>query len=302
MVGKRAAALGRWLTLIGAVGQVGAIGGAALQRSDGAGALGTGSPAQAVFLASLGITLAGLLLVVGGALAGQTERGRAAPLRALVAAAIAAMLLLGGGSFAYALRNSHPPGVVADSSIHFKNTQLDALEGGFHQDHAETPITYAQLKAVTAMLDTMRQASARFKDIAVARAEGYQQITQDIPMLGAHLVNFDIARQGTFDPAQPPILLYEQAQGRWNLVGVSFLLPKQGATDPQPEVIPGNLAAWHDHTNLCVTRNLQVSVRSQKACLTRNGVWLKDTGWLLHVWVWKDSPQGVFSHVNSNVN
>jgi hypothetical protein len=246
----------------------------------------------------------GLLLVVGAALVRRGDDGQRGALRAITAVVVAAVLILAGGSFAYALQSTQAAArTAADTSVHFKNAQLEALEGGFHQaDQPEVAVTYAQLKAMTDMLATMRAASARYRDVNVALAAGYSQVSQDIPMLGAHFVNFDIAGEGTFDPARPPILLYEKVKGRWNLVGVSYLMPKHSPNEAPPTVIPGPLAVWHDHTNLCFNpHSLAIAVLDEKSCLARADMWLRDTGWMIHVWIWKDSPQGVFSHVNSNV-
>ncbi|GAC1427453.1 MAG: hypothetical protein NVSMB65_00020 [Chloroflexota bacterium] len=294
-------AIGRWATLVGVLLQVVGLGTTVLRQ--GASSDTSGGPGFVVFLLGLGLTLLGLLLFLGATLAGRRESGSRGMVRVAGAVAVTAVLVLAGGSFAYALQNSRAVGAHSDAAVHFKNAELEALEGGFHQDnHTEVPVTYDQMMKVSAMLGTMRAASAPYKDVNAALAAGYQQITQDIPMLGAHFVNFSYLRDGAFDPSRPPILLYERAHARWNLVGVSYLVPRRSATDSQPDVIPGPLAVWHDHQNLCITRALHIAVLNEQQCVAKNAFWLRDTGWMVHVWIWKDSPQGVFSHVNSTVN
>jgi hypothetical protein len=74
-------------------------------------------------------------------------------------------------------------------------------------------------------------------------------------------------------------------------------MPKTLGDDTPPVTALGGLAQWHYHADLCFTAGGNVTITvSAKQC---RGVFQAETAWLLHVWVWKDSPEGVFSHANS---
>src|SRR5947209_19248835 len=95
----RLAQTGRWITLLGVLLQGAGLGVAALrpagQPAAGGDALAaTGGPGHVLFLAGLALTLAGLLLVGGAALAGRAEAGSRGALRAVGAVVVAAVLIL----------------------------------------------------------------------------------------------------------------------------------------------------------------------------------------------------------------
>jgi hypothetical protein len=74
-----------------------------------------------------------------------------------------------------------------------------------------------------------------------------------------------------------------------------YQLPKTDGVDTPPVTPLGPLANWHYHTDLCFTAS-GVVIRDAAGC---GGVFVAETDWLLHVWAWKDSPEGVFNHANS---
>jgi hypothetical protein len=60
----------------------------------------------------------------------------------------------------------------------------------------------------------------------------------------------------------------------------------------------GSLAQWHYHSNLCF--DLRTAVVSEAATAAQcQGRFAFETPWLLHAWIWIDSPEGVFDHANS---
>jgi len=89
-----------------------------------------------------------------------------------------------------------------------------------------------------------RVAAQRYRDVAVAGADGY---TGPLSVAGAvHLVRVDrvVGPGGTIDPTRPSALLYEHDHGRYELRAAVYVLAEH---DRQP---PGALRGldWHRHT------------------------------------------------------
>jgi hypothetical protein len=116
-----------------------------------------------------------------------------------------------------------------------------------------------------------------------------------------HVINPSITR---FDPATPRTLLYEPtADGEgWVLVGVGYRTPFKPRP---PRGFAGPLDSWHNHENRCVLADDLTVVNAESGIdcrLMGGGGFLRQTGWLLHVWLYEDSPYGIFSHYNPNVD
>lgn len=162
------------------------------------------------------------------------------------------------------------------------------------------PISDRELEVLSAQLASARASTAKYKDIDVARANGYIQVTQFIPGLGLHMVNLKIYNSG-FDPAHPPILLYQPAaDGHLVLVGVAYTFPH--TSDTPPAGFAGGLDVWHFHTDLCFLQNGAVTIAPDAAsCKSLKGVFQAETQWLLHAWIWKSNPDGLFTESNPQV-
>jgi hypothetical protein len=65
----------------------------------------------------------------------------------------------------------------------------------------------------------------------------------------------------------------------------------------------GGSDAWHYHSDLCFQRGGSVTIAvDDAACKAVGGlVFQKQTAWLLHAWIWKQNPDGVFTEVNPRV-
>jgi hypothetical protein len=181
-----------------------------------------------------------------------------------------------------------------------------ALDPSRHTHGEEINVSWEQIRAADAALSTARAATEKYRDVNLARADGYIQVTQVIPGLGAHFVHPALLAAGTFDPARPPILLYDSTpDGGFELVGVSWSLPKRPGDDTPPTSPLGPLAAWHYHTDLCFrvrAGSPVVSVNSAAGCRAAGGLYVRETGWMVHAWIYRASPEGVFSHQNSAVH
>jgi hypothetical protein len=151
------------------------------------------------------------------------------------------------------------------------------------------------------MLAQAKQATAKYRDIAAARADGYIQVTQFVPGLGLHMAKVASALTGTFDYAHPNILLYQPtSSGGLDLVGVAYSVPHRGPDSP--EGFPGGQDVWHYHTNLCFLADGSVTIAPDRdACKAHGGYFQSQTPWLLHAWIWKTNPAGVFTEYNADV-
>lgn len=183
------------------------------------------------------------------------------------------------------------------------NTQPGSGNMMPHPSHAAgSPITYTELKKTAAELERARQATAKYQDVHVAEAAGYQEVGPDIPGMGVHFV-LTLEPNG-FDIEKPPILLYQKdaaAPGGYSLVGVSYLWNAPEGPDGQPldPPFPKSLALWHRHANICVLPHLDNPHGLTEAqCRERGGHFVAQSQWLVHAWIWKDNPAGVFSPEN----
>ena len=143
-------------------------------------------------------------------------------------------------------------------------------------------------KPAGALVNVVRDATERFKDVAVAEAEGYALMFgcvsgPDSGAMGLHYVNLSLVTDNVLDPARPEIVIYEPLpNGKLKLIGADFLVFADGwhaANEKTPE-LGGQLMHLFESPN-------------------RFG--LPDF-YTLHVWAWKDNPSGTFSNWHSNVS
>ena len=176
---------------------------------------------------------------------------------------------------------------------------------GMHTHAAGVPVTYAELKNTVTQLELAHQATAKYQDVHVAEAEGYRPIGPDFPGAGVHYVlTLD---PKTFEAEKPPILLYEKdpaAPNGYSLVGVTYLLKAEAGPDGQPMTspFPKALARWHRHDHLCIFQDgSNPHGFTENQCREKGGHFIAETQWMLHAWIWRDSPSGVFSAENPTV-
>ena len=175
-----------------------------------------------------------------------------------------------------------------------------------HQSHsAGVPVSFAELKHTVNQLERARQATAKYQDVHVAEAEGYQAMGPNVPGMAVHFVLTLEPKE--FDIEKPPILLYEKnpdAPGGYSLVGVTYLWNGAAGPDGQPlnAPFPKSLAHWHRHANICVLAGLlNPHGLTESQCREQGGHFVAEAPWMVHAWIWKDSPSGVFSEVNPTV-
>src|SRR5438132_574301 len=117
------------------------------------------------------------------------------------------------------------------------------------------PLLAAGARAPEDVVAEVRRATARYADVATARADGYLQASGMEARHGYHFVQPATQARalatGTLDLAAPPVLLYVERDGLWQLVGVEYALPSV----PRDDALPG--AAWHTHEASCHYRDFR---------------------------------------------
>jgi hypothetical protein len=169
-------------------------------------------------------------------------------------------------------------------------------------------VSFTELQATVDALRRARAATEKYQDVRAAEADGYRSFGPYVRGQGLHYVNPRLAAASRgIDIERPPILLYandESVRGGLKLVGVSYLLAAPTGTDGQPvdAPFPRALAAWHRHNDICLFPNRSVLIGASEAdCQQRGGRFIAETDWMVHAWIWKDSPAGVFSPTNPDV-
>jgi hypothetical protein len=152
--------------------------------------------------------------------------------------------------------------------------------------NAQHDMTADQSKA-GALLKIVRDSTARFQDVAAAEAEGYALqfgcvSGPDSGAMGLHFVNGALVNSGIIDATHPQIVIYEPtASGRLRLIGADFLVlaDSWNAKHSGPPELMGQLFHLFDAPN-------------------RFGL---PAFYTLHVWAWKDNPNGAFVNWHPNV-
>ncbi len=134
----------------------------------------------------------------------------------------------------------------------------------------------------------VREATERYRDVEVARAAGYELMFgcvsgPDGGAMGLHFVNLALVGDGVLDPEKPEIVIYEPLpDGRLRLIGADYLV---------------FASAWHA-TN-AATPQLMGQLLHLFQSPNRYG--LPDF-YTLHVWAWKDNPDGTFVNWHPHVS
>ena len=215
---------------------------------------------------------------------------------------VTAIVLLAAGGLAARDEQSVPPAAVPHAHGGSQTAASTMHTADAHSHGAPVPaVTFAELERTAEELSAARRATERYQDVRAAEAAGYRAIGPNVPGMGIHYVR--PSDPGRFSVTEPPILLYERdaAAGSLRLVGVSYLFVAPGDADGQPAnpPFPKALTSWHKHNNVCVLPDSSASVElSEAQCASRGGRFTAETSWMLHAWIWKDSPAGVFSPTN----
>lgn len=195
------------------------------------------------------------------------------------------------------LPHSHTTTSTTPTAVKSADGAAPMGEGSAHTHGTEAPISAAQLAAASTFVAQVKASTAKYEDIKLAMADGYAQITQDLPGIAAHFVKAAyLADSVMMDPTKPEFLLYtRRLDGNWRLVGTMFYAGL--GAEPAPNYF-GALDAWHLHENLCFAAGGVRTTASQAEC--KGGLFVRKTNWQLHVWT-VDDADGVFAHDYSKI-
>ena len=157
------------------------------------------------------------------------------------------------------------------------STTVDAVQSKSAQSaNAEENVinNYTDLSPQTAWeLQQARAATARYRNINNAIADGYSNINVDVENMGHHYMNSNLV-DATFDIRKPEILVYNMNEnGSQELVAVEYAVPLIYA---KPEGFTGSADVWNGDAGFPL--------------------------WLQHAWVWAYNPDGVFNWTNPLVH
>lgn len=128
-------------------------------------------------------------------------------------------------------------------------------------------------------LATIRRATARYHSLDAAIADGFVflhgcEVRLDERPVGTVYINFQRLLDGAIDPSLPDGLIYEPRGDKApRLVGVEFAVPFALWTAPQPPRFLGATFQREDEFGV----------------------------FGLHVWLWRNNPEGLFAEANPNV-
>lgn len=146
----------------------------------------------------------------------------------------------------------------------------------------------AKGSAMSNLVLTVRQATAKYQDVGVAEADGYASTVNCVSgenegAMGIHYANGNLLGDGAVDAEHPEMLIYEpKPSGALQLVGVEYVTFASEWDAGHPGVPPalmGQLFDYHGSPN-------------------RYGL---PALYALHVWAWKQNPKGTFSEWNPTV-
>jgi len=139
-------------------------------------------------------------------------------------------------------------------------------------NHPELPASF---------VDQVRAATQFFRD---APPNGYDQFLECVSgpqegAMGVHFVNFSLV-DGDLNVDTPEALVYERKNGALRLVAVEYIVPVAAWKQSLPPTLEGQSFQLVDFPN-------------------RFGI---DAFYELHVWAWRDNPNGAFVDWNPHVS
>jgi hypothetical protein len=156
--------------------------------------------------------------------------------------------------------------------------ELEAAQHTFHDG----------AKSSSAFIELVRQATEPFRDVANVPA-GYGPTLgcvsgPDQGAMGVHFVNGALVGNDSLDPKQPEALIYEFKEGTARLVGVEFIVLAE---------------LWHQTHDLTDPPVLEGQLLHLVESPNRFGL---PAFYELHVWAWRDNPNGAFVDWNTRVS
>ena len=137
------------------------------------------------------------------------------------------------------------------------------------------------------LVESVRQATRNFKDIDAAESVGYGLFHGCVSgpqegAMGIHYVNGDLVGDGEVDAQHPEALIYELRDGRLRLVGVEYVVIAE-AWDANHETPPALMGQVFHYVGAPNRYKIPAFYE-------------------LHVWAWKQNPNGMFTDWNPKVS
>jgi hypothetical protein len=118
------------------------------------------------------------------------------------------------------------------------------------------PATAADSARARRVAADLKRAIAKYADTSAAVADGYRMFAPNIKNQRVfHFTNYGrgFKEAFRFNDEQPTSLLYKRAaDGRLQLVGAMYTMPKRTTPEKLDERIPLSIAHWHRHVNWCL--------------------------------------------------
>jgi hypothetical protein len=157
----------------------------------------------------------------------------------------------------------------------------------FAADNAATKHSAHEQPVPATLVQLVRDGTRQYINVNNATAAGYGSFLgcvagTDHGAMGVHYVNLTLLGNLTLDPAQPQALIYEPHDRKMTLVGVEFILDSASwlaANNNTPPVLDGQVFNFVGAPN-------RFNINSF---------------FELHVWAWRDNPQGAFVDWNNRV-
>ena len=137
------------------------------------------------------------------------------------------------------------------------------------------------------LVNAVRQATTHFTDVEAAKSAGYGLFHGCVSgpqegAMGIHFVNGDLVGDGAVDASHPEALIYEFRNGRLQLVGVEYVVIAEAwdANNDMPPTLMGQVFQYVGAPN-----RYRIPAFYE-----------------LHVWAWKQNPNGMFTDWNPMVS
>jgi len=155
------------------------------------------------------------------------------------------------------------------------------------QETDQTHAAHAAKPAPAKLVQLVRDATGQYINVNAATAAGYQPFLgcvsgPDHGAMGFHYVNSALVGDGVLDASKPEVLIYEASGGALQLVGVEFVVLADAwlQSHTSPPVLEGQSFQFVPSPN-------------------RYGL---PAHFELHVWAWRDNPNGAFVDWNNKVS
>ncbi len=175
--------------------------------------------------------------------------------------------------------------VVSAHSSHEGNEGLDLSRS------SDLPLS----KNVKNQLKDVKAATEKYKDFRVAEEDGFINTHEfafdpELGGMGIHFVKPNRMVDNDLNITEPEVLLYQPIKdGDYKLIGVEYYVPA-ALSDSTPVLFE------HEFDGPMLNHELDPTTLSEVEKNDRN-----NQHYDLHVWVWKNNPNGLFTPFNPNV-